>query len=91
MPALDLQGVLKALRGAGINVVVIHQHMVGETRGSCSSIMGNRPGRGARAGFEDSPGCRSTRCCSGRPCAGPARKPRLFVEVHGCEAADRNE
>ncbi len=26
----ELQGVLKALRGAGINVVAIHQHMVGE-------------------------------------------------------------
>ena len=27
----ELQGVLKALRGAGINVVAIHQHMVGES------------------------------------------------------------
>jgi hypothetical protein len=27
----ELQGVLKALRGAGINVVAIHQHMTGET------------------------------------------------------------
>ncbi len=27
----DLQGVLKALRGAGINVVAIHQHMTGES------------------------------------------------------------
>src|SRR5262249_2145289 len=26
----ELQGVLKALRGAGINVVAIHQHMTGE-------------------------------------------------------------
>src|SRR5207245_10985446 len=27
----ELQGVLKALRGAGINIVAIHQHMSGET------------------------------------------------------------
>jgi len=27
----ELQGVLKALRAAGINVVAIHQHMIGET------------------------------------------------------------
>lgn len=27
----ELQGVLKALRGAGINIVAIHQHMAGET------------------------------------------------------------
>jgi hypothetical protein len=27
----ELQGVLKALRGAGINVVAIHQHMTGES------------------------------------------------------------
>lgn len=27
----ELQGVLKALRGAGINIVAIHQHMTGET------------------------------------------------------------
>src|SRR3989442_597018 len=27
----ELQGVLKALRGAGINVVAIHQHMAGES------------------------------------------------------------
>ena len=26
----ELQGVLKALRGAGIDVVAIHQHMTGE-------------------------------------------------------------
>lgn len=26
----ELQGVLKALRGAGINIVAIHQHMTGE-------------------------------------------------------------
>jgi len=26
-----VQGVLKALRGAGINIVAIHQHMIGET------------------------------------------------------------
>jgi hypothetical protein len=26
----ELQGVLKALRGAGINIVAIHQHMSGE-------------------------------------------------------------
>jgi hypothetical protein len=26
----ELQGVLKALRGAGINIVAIHQHMAGE-------------------------------------------------------------
>jgi len=27
----ELQPVLKALRGAGINIVAIHQHMTGET------------------------------------------------------------
>jgi hypothetical protein len=27
----EVQGVLKALRGAGINIVAIHQHMIGET------------------------------------------------------------
>jgi hypothetical protein len=27
----EMQGVLKALRHAGINVVAIHQHMTGET------------------------------------------------------------
>jgi len=27
----ELQGVLKALRGAGIDVVAIHQHMTGES------------------------------------------------------------
>jgi hypothetical protein len=27
----ELQGVLKALRKAGINIVAIHQHMTGET------------------------------------------------------------
>jgi hypothetical protein len=27
----ELQGVLKALRGAGIDIVAIHQHMIGET------------------------------------------------------------
>jgi hypothetical protein len=27
----ELQGVLKALRGAGINIVAIHNHMVGES------------------------------------------------------------
>lgn len=27
----EVQGVLKALRGAGINIVAIHQHMLGET------------------------------------------------------------
>jgi hypothetical protein len=27
----ELQGVLKALRGAGINIVAIHHHMAGES------------------------------------------------------------
>jgi hypothetical protein len=27
----EVQGVLKALRTAGINIVAIHQHMIGET------------------------------------------------------------
>ena len=27
----ELQGVLKSLRGSGINVVAIHHHMIGET------------------------------------------------------------
>jgi len=31
MHETELQGVLKALRGSGINVVAIHQHMAGET------------------------------------------------------------
>jgi hypothetical protein len=31
MRETELQGVLKALRGAGINVVAIHQHMTGES------------------------------------------------------------
>jgi hypothetical protein len=30
MPESELQGVLKKLRGAGINIVAIHQHMTGE-------------------------------------------------------------
>ena len=31
MQETELQGVLKALRGAGINIVAIHQHMTGES------------------------------------------------------------
>jgi len=36
----ELQGVLKALRGAGINIVAIHNHMTAKTRGCCSCIYG---------------------------------------------------
>ena len=40
MREAELQPVLKALRGAGINVVAIHQHMAMESRGCCFCTTG---------------------------------------------------
>ena len=36
----EVQGVLKALRRANINIVAIHNHMIGESRATCFSTTG---------------------------------------------------
>jgi hypothetical protein len=41
----ELQPVLKSLRRAGINILAIHHHMVGETRATCSCTTGDPSSR----------------------------------------------
>jgi hypothetical protein len=84
----ELQGVLKALRGANINVVAIHQHMTHEQPASCSFTSGER---GLRRSWRAGSRRREQRSKSraAPPTAGHHRSVRLGRDAPEGAAAGR--